>query len=260
MRYEGDLIYYKIDTATQASKYQAQRGIMDSEQIYASSLYNNFSTFSDNQVYLITYTSVHKVYKGGFVKLEIPNKFAMSSSSSAVAQYTITDEDGLNYIQINAVSAQDLYIVGQTITEMPEGKKYTIKIGGLQNPRNLITNDELPEEYKQYFKIKTYDQNARPIDDTMNIIDYGIGALININVTSKIQSFSAESFNTTNGAETKYFISWFTEINTMNGDLLIIEFPKESSLVTIDQPGSTGIKCTGLNGIKSVICLPSTSA
>jgi hypothetical protein len=89
------------------------------------------------------------------------------------------------------------------------------------------------------------------------MIDSGIGALININVTSKIQSFSAESFNVTNGAETKYFISWFTEIRTLNGDVLLIEFPVESQLVTINEPGSTGIKCTGLNGITKVICLPS---
>ena len=35
----------------------------------------------------------------------------------------------------------------------------------------------------------------------------------------------------------------------MNNDILIIEFPIESKLVTIDEPGSTGIKCEGLNGV-----------
>ena len=58
---------------------------MVSESIWAGSTQKNFSTFSDNQVYLITYKSVHKVYKGGYVKLEIPKNFTMSSSSSAVA-------------------------------------------------------------------------------------------------------------------------------------------------------------------------------
>jgi len=45
----------------------------------------------------------------------------------------------------------------------------------------------------------------------------------------------------------------------MNGDILIIEFPTESMLVTIDEPGSTGIKCEGLNGVTTngIICLPS---
>jgi hypothetical protein len=54
---------------------------------------------------------------------------------------------------------------------MPENKQYTIKIGGLQNPRNLIANEDLKEEDKKYFRIKTYDQNARPIDDKINLID-----------------------------------------------------------------------------------------
>jgi hypothetical protein len=35
MRYVGDEIYYKIDTATQASKFQAEEGIMDTDKIYA---------------------------------------------------------------------------------------------------------------------------------------------------------------------------------------------------------------------------------
>jgi hypothetical protein len=131
MRYGGDEVYYKIDTAAQASKYQAASGIMDSDKIYASSVYNNFSTFSDNQVYLISYTSVHRVYKGGFVKLQIPDSFTMSSSSSAVAQFSISDDDDVNYVQISAISAEELFIVGQAIMEMPEGKQFKIKIGGL---------------------------------------------------------------------------------------------------------------------------------
>ena len=180
----------------------------------------------------------------------------MSSSSSAVAQFTIVDENDKNYVQINAISAEELFIVGQTIEEMEAGKVYSIKIGGLRNPRNLVDNSQLPEDQKQYFKIKTYDQEARPIDDTLNIIDYGQGGIININETSKIQSFSAESFNTSNGAETRYFISWFNSIETLPGDIVILEFPIETMLVTIDEPGSPGIKCLGLNGVTKVACEP----
>ena len=95
---------------------------------------------------MISFTSVHKVYKGGFIKLEIPSSFTMSSSSSAVAQFTIVDESDKNYVQINAISAEELFIVAQTIEEMEAGKVYAIKIGGLRNPRNLVDNSQLPED------------------------------------------------------------------------------------------------------------------
>ena len=186
IKYETDEIFYKIDTATQASNFQAERGIMVTDLIYATSVYQNFSTYSDNQVYLLTFTSVHKVYKGGYIKLEIPKSYTMSSSSSAVAQFTVVDENDDNYVQINAVNDTELFIVGQTIVPMDAGKTYTIRIGGLKNPRNLVNNGELPDDEKQYFKIKTYDQDSAPIDDDVNIIDYGVGGLVDINATSKI--------------------------------------------------------------------------
>jgi len=37
---------------------------------------------------------------------------------------------------------------------------------------------------------------------------------------------------------------------------VILEFPIETMLVTIDEPGSPGIKCLGLNGVTKVACEP----
>jgi len=45
---------------------------------------------------------------------------------------------------------------------------------------------------------------------------------------SPIESFGAEPLNTTNGVYGKYFLSWFTNIETQSGDIVYITFPPET--------------------------------
>ena len=59
-----------------------------------------------------------------------------------------------------------------------------------------------------------------------NVIDIGKGGAVDITVVSQMESFSVEAYNTTNGVADKYFITWNTNIQTINGDKLIVEFPK----------------------------------
>jgi hypothetical protein len=47
----------------------------------------DFSTNAKNQQYEIQFTSNHAVYSNGYIKLEIPEAFTMTSESSAVALF-----------------------------------------------------------------------------------------------------------------------------------------------------------------------------
>jgi hypothetical protein len=47
----------------------------------------DFSTNAKNQQYEIQFTSNHAVYANGYIKLEIPESFTMTSESSAVALF-----------------------------------------------------------------------------------------------------------------------------------------------------------------------------
>jgi hypothetical protein len=49
---------------------------------------------------------------------------------------------------------------------------------------------------------------------------------------SPIQTFSAEAYNTTNGVSGKYFITWYTDIETDDGDNLYVNFPDEIEFVS----------------------------
>lgn len=103
---------------------------------------------------------------------------------------------------------------------------YKIRIGGLQNPRYIVSNAGLPVPHD--FIITTYDVNGRlgnPINMEDNIVDVGTGAAVDITKVSLMDSFSVEAFNTTNGVSDKYFITWNTNILTVNGDKLIVTFP-----------------------------------
>jgi hypothetical protein len=149
----------------------------------------------------------------------------MSSQSTAVALFYVRDAAGTNYATLEDVSSSGLFIIGNIQTEMPKGTAYTIRVGGLQNPRYIVNNQALKDPHD--FEITTYDREGRTdanMDD--NIIDVGKGAAVDITVVSQIDSFSVEAYNTTNGVSDKYFITWNTNIQTINGDRLIVTFPK----------------------------------
>jgi hypothetical protein len=64
-------------------------------------------------------------------------------------------------------------------------------------------------------------------------------------------SFSSEALNTTNGVETKYFFSWFSDIPAKDGDLIYIAIPIEMTMI----PSSgNNMVCAPLNGIASLRC------
>ena len=121
---------------------------------------------------------------------------------------------------------------------MTAGKAYEIKVAGIRNPRYLLINADL--SVKQKFKIYTYDSYGT--SDTVNLIDVGEGGEIDMEEISPIETFSAEAYNTTNGVWSMYSISWFTSILTQNNDLLIINFPKESTI-------AKDPNCLGITGI-----------
>ena len=139
---------------------------------------------------------------------------------------------------------------------MPANTEFIIRIGGIRNPRFIIDNSALAESSKQQFIIKTYDQNSVTLIDSTNLIDYGKGAPIDISVASPLDSFSIETFNDTNGADTTFQVTWFTEIETKDRDELEIVFPIETKLINKGYPmtGNRGLECEGINGIKKVKC------
>lgn len=138
MRYTGDTVYYKIDTLTAASNFQATMGTISSMSV--TNVFGDFTTYADNQVYDLKYTSKHKVYVGGYVKVFLPSEFTMSSESGATANFRILDASSKSYASIYKVSASSKYIIGQANIEMPANTIFTIRIGGLRNPRFLIDN------------------------------------------------------------------------------------------------------------------------
>ena len=48
MQYDGDSLFYKIDTVTTASGFRATRGTIDSASMSVTSIYGDFSTYADN--------------------------------------------------------------------------------------------------------------------------------------------------------------------------------------------------------------------
>lgn len=251
MQYTGDSQFYKIDTEKIASKFIAQKGYITASTMSAASVYGDLSTYANNQAYILSFTSVHKIYQGGYIKIKIPETFRMSSESTAVALFYVRNVAGDNFATLEAVSSSGLYLIGNIQTEMPKGTEYKIRVGGLQNPRYIVVNQALKTPFD--FIITTYDREGRTDANMVdNVIDVGQGAAVDISVVSQIDSFSVEAYNTTNGVSAKYFITWNTNVQTINGDSLIVNFPVQTSMAP--KKSKTVFDCEGKNGIAKVTC------
>ena len=95
-------------------------------------------------------------------------------------------------------------------------------MAGVRNPRHVIDYDN--EETK--WEVRTYAEGASP-DDGENLIDVGSGGARRIQTVAPIPSFGVEPYDTTNGAVTEYFITWYSEIRAEQGDVISIPFPAE---------------------------------
>lgn len=102
------------------------------------------------------------------------------------------------------------------------------------------------------FTVKTYGSTSTEPDDFDNLIDSGSGAGVKIDELSDIESFSVEGYNTTNGVSTKYFITWFTEIDSEANDYLEINLAPELEAVLPVSNNRFSLVCKGINGVKDL--------
>jgi hypothetical protein len=145
-----------------------------------------------------------------------------------------------------------MYILGIIDRDMPADTVYTIRVGGIENPRFVVTDAETDQQY--HWRIRTYDSDYTPGSsataeaqaDADHLIDEGTGGYINIDIVSPVTSFNAEAFDTTNGVTTKYYFSWFSDIPTRNGDFIYIAMPAE---LTMKPTGGDTLLCKGANGL-----------
>ena len=121
-------------------------------------------------------------------------------------------ETALPICTAGCVRFGNMFLTGQVGTPLEKGKVYKAIVGGLRNPRAVSSNLE--------FTITTYDAAAFDINAKYadHIIDKTTGGAIDINKISPLRTFSAVGKNSTNGAETTYLLSWFTDIQTNNED------------------------------------------
>jgi len=136
---DSEASFWKIDTATLASNYIATKGTLTASLMSSATITGDKSTYADNQAYTLTFTSAHALNVGGFIKIDIPQTFEMSSRSSAVAQFYVRDATNANHATINVANQNELYLIGQCSKTMPAGTVFTIRLGGLRNPRYLLT-------------------------------------------------------------------------------------------------------------------------
>ena len=177
----------------------------------------------------------------------LPLTFQFSSVPSAIAQFSVMGADEQNYCGIFSVSESEMSIIGIANVDLEAKSVFKIRLGGLQNPRYQILDAK--DDTTQQFQILTFDSNFSPSNsdpEKSNLVDKGRGGYINIELVSLMTSFGAEAYNTTNGVETKFFLSWFSNIPAMDTDIVQFNFPSELAL--IPQNGPDALKCIGING------------
>lgn len=129
-------------------------------------------------------------------------------------------------------------------------------MAGVRNPRHVIDYEGPTTRWE----VRTYAEGASP-DDTVNLIDVGSGGARRIRTVAPIPSFGVEPYDTRNGAETDYFITWYSEIRAEKGDVLSIPFPAEmlfapqgaadrlACVPVVASLASGGVTCTFRKGV-----------
>lgn len=99
MKFQGDTQYYKIDEGTHPSNFKAEAGSIPSADIEGLRVTTTGAevetpalTYADNQIFQIRFKPAHSVARGGYIKIDIPSAFTMSSQASAVALFQITGD------------------------------------------------------------------------------------------------------------------------------------------------------------------------
>ena len=249
----GDWAY--IDMAAIASNYKATAGTIDEDRLAvewsATGGQATGETYEGNRVLDYAFTTPHAVPRGGYVKVVFPNSFTLSSEATAVAQFAIrANGAGASVATIFAASAEDKYVMGSTNVPLNHSTKYTLRVAGLRNPRYLVDNSFLANT-KEYWKLYTYDTDGQ-VDDK-NLIDYGRGGTRDVTRVAAISTFSVEAFDTTNGVAGAYFITWYTEIETQDKDVLVLPFPAETDFVS--PTNNLKLSCTAvIDSLTKVDC------
>lgn len=89
MKYNGDKDYSKIDHVTSATNFISSPGVIDGSKMKVTTETNDLSTYAENQVYILEFTTNHKVFKGGYIQITLPDKFKIGSRSTAMASFEV---------------------------------------------------------------------------------------------------------------------------------------------------------------------------
>ena len=102
------------------------------------------------------------------------------------------------------------------------------------------------------FSVTTYGPDAfEPLQDPKNHrIDYSQGGNVDIDKVSPLLSFSAMAKDPTNGLETTYIFSWFTDVRTERGDKVHIVLPPEVRIPFAIKNSVKSLVCQGKTGLE----------
>lgn len=99
---------------------------------------------------------------------------------------------------------------------LASGEEYTVRLAGLRNPRVVSTVEN--------WQVHTFDSGAA---SAAYLIDVGLGGKRPIRTAAPIPTFGVDAQSTVNGAQTSYFITWYSEIAAEVGDKITVPFPAE---------------------------------
>ena len=92
IKYDGDSLFSRIDQYTGSSGFITEKGTINAIDIVTTSITGDLSTYADNQVYQVEFTTTHFAPQGGFIKFKLPDAFDISSESSAVSKFKVLDD------------------------------------------------------------------------------------------------------------------------------------------------------------------------
>ena len=223
--------YYPVDSSTYSS-ILITTGTLTSPTVSS----NSTVAYDSNVQYNISFTTQHSVVRNGYVTIDFPSTVTIEDTSAAEAGCQAGINTGGTTTSAMCTVTSSRVVVTDLFTSAAAAGNIIVLIPGIRNPRSVSTSSS--------FTVTTSDNSGNNIDSLSS------GFTIAMTSASNLQFVAVSNTNSTalNGFFDRYQVIVTVQTPTVNGDMLVVQFPTAFTFPT----SSSSLSCTAGTNITTI--------
>ena len=228
---DGGTNYYAVDTSTYSS-VSITTGTLTSPAVSA----NSTIAYDSSVQYNISFTTQHNVVQNGYVTIDFPSTITIEDTSAAVAGCQAGINTGGTTTAAACTVTSSQVVVTDLFTSGAATGSIIVLVPGVRNARSLSTSSS--------FTVTTSDSSGNNIDTLSS------GFTIAMTSVSDLQVVTVTNTNSTalNGFFDIYQVVVTAQTPTVNGDVLLVQFPTAFTFPTL----SSSLSCAAGTNVTTI--------